>query len=167
MNPGPGTQDKLASTGIVYHGDTGRKTRKYTLDTELFFDARATAEDYQVSGFFKHEEAFTWTCGDNAEMLFELPEEPGDLEMVLRYETFNGLQSVGVWVNEKLVDIYYAEGDMEQIVTIPKGTVTGTKLQIRLELPDARSPYEVGQSNDKRQLALAMKSLVIREATIE
>ena len=65
------------------------------------------------------------------------------------------------------MDIYYAEGEMEQIVTIPKGTVTGTKLQIRLELPDARSPYEVGQSNDKRQLALAMKSLVIREATIE
>ena len=100
-------------------------------------------------------------------MLFELPEEPGDLEMVLRYRTFNGLQSVGVWVNEKLVDIYYAEGEMEQLVTIPKGTVTGTKLRIRLELPDARSPYEVGQSSDKRQLALAMESIVIREAEIE
>ena len=167
VNPGPGTKDKLAPTGIVYHGDTGRKTRKYILDTELFFDARATAEDYQVSGFYEHEANYTWTCGDNAEMLFELPEEPGDLEMVLRYKTFNGMQSVGVWVNEKLVDIYYAEGEMEQIVTIPKGTVTGTKLRIRLELPDARSPYEAGMSNDKRQLALAMESLVIREAELE
>ena len=65
------------------------------------------------------------------------------------------------------MDIYYAEGEMEQIVTIPKGTVTGTKLRIRLELPDARSPYEAGMSNDKRQLALAMESLVIREAELE
>jgi len=167
VNPGPGTEQKLAATGVVYHGDTARKTRKYTLDTELFFDARATAEDYQVSGFYEHEDGFTWTCGNDAEMLFELPEEPGDLEMVLRYRTFNGLQSVGVWVNEKLVDIYYAEGEMEQIVTIPKGTMTGTKLRMRLELPDARSPYEVGQSNDKRKLALAMESLVIRKVELE
>lgn len=162
-----GNERALVRTGVVYHGNTARKTYKYTLNTELFFDARATAEDYQVSGFYEHENGFTWTSGNDAQMLFELPEEPGDLEMVLRYRTFNGLQSVGVWVNEKLVDIYYAEGEMEQLVTIPKGTVTGTKLRIRLELPDARSPYEVGQSNDKRQLALAMESIVIREAEIE
>ncbi|MBQ6287741.1 MAG: hypothetical protein IJK71_00685 [Clostridia bacterium] len=167
VNPGPGTEQKLAATGIVYHGDTARKTRKYTLDTELFFDARATAEDYQVSGFYEHEDGFTWTCGNDAEMLFELPEEPGDLEMVLRYRTFNGLQSVGVWANEKLVDIYYADGEMEELVIIPKGTVTGTQLRIRLELPDARSPAETGEGKDTRILALAMQSLVIREAELE
>ena len=74
---------------------------------------------------------------------------------------------MNVWVNDRLVDIYYANGDTIEYVTIPEGTVTGKELRVRLELPDACSPAEAGLGEDVRQLALSMQSLVIREAEIE
>ena len=163
----PGIGKELKPTGVVYHGDTLHKDRSYIPGTKVYFDSRETAGKYQISGFCSSEVYYTWTNGNTAEMLFEIPEKQGELEMILEYGTFFGEQTVNVWVNERLVDIYYANGDTIQYVTIPEGTVTGKELRIRLELPDACSPVEAGLGEDSRQLALSMKSIVIRKAEIE
>ncbi len=163
----PGIGKELKPTGVVYHGDTLHKDRSYIPGTKVYFDSRETAGKYQISGFCSSEVYYTWTSGNTAEMLFEIPEKQGELEMILEYGTFFGEQTVNVWVNERLVDIYYANGDTIQYVTIPEGTVTGKELRIRLELPEACSPVEAGLGEDSRQLALSMKSIVIRKAEIE
>lgn len=163
----PGIGKELKPTGVVYHGDTLHKDRSYVLGTKVYFDGRDTAGNYQISGFCENEVYYTWTSGNLSEMLFEIPETPGELEMILEYGTFFGEQWVNVWVNDRLVDIYYANGDTIQNVTIPEGTVTGKELRVRLELPDACSPVEAGLGEDRRQLALSMKTLVIREAEME
>ncbi|MBQ6287742.1 MAG: sulfatase-like hydrolase/transferase [Clostridia bacterium] len=163
----PGIGKELKPTGFVYHGDTLHKDRSYVLGTKVYFDSRETAGNYQISGFCANEGYYTWTSGNTSEMLFEIPETSGMLEMILEYGTFFGEQTVNVWVNDRLVDIYYANGDTIEYVTIPEGTVTGKELRVRLELPDACSPAEAGLGEDVRQLALSMQSLVIREAEIE
>ena len=160
----PGIGKELKPTGVVYHGNTLHKDRSYILGTKVYFDSGETAGNYQISGFCDSEVYFTWTSGNTAEMLFEIPETQDELEMILEYGTFFGDQTVNVWVNERLVDIYYANGDTIQYVTIPEGTVTGKELRVRLELPDACSPVDVGMGEDRRQLALSMKSIVIGEA---
>lgn len=167
MIDSPGIGKEMKPTGIVYHGDTLHKDRNYALGTEVFFDAKATAGNYQVAGFYANEGYYTWTSGNNAELLFELPEPPKELEMILEYGTYYGEQCVNVWVNGKLVDIYYANGDTVQYVTIPEGTVAGKEMRIKLELPDACSPAEIGQGEDTRQLALSMRSIVIKEVEDE
>ena len=163
----PGSGKELKPTGVVYHGNTLHKDRSYVLGTKVYFDGRGTAGSYQISGFGANEVYYTWTSGNTAEMLFEIREIPGKLEMILEYGTFFGEQTVNVWVNERLVDIYYANGDTIEYVTIPEGTITGKELRVWLELPDACSPAEVGLGEDRRQLALAMESIVIGEAEEE
>ena len=125
---------------------------------------RDTARPYFVSGISNNEGASVWTLGNDAQMRFEFPEKPGDLQLVMEYLTYNGKQTVEVWVNDQLIDTFVADGPTRQSVRIPADAVAGTELQLRLHLPDACSPASLGRSSDKRLLALNMKSLVIDRA---
>ena len=98
-------------------------------------------------------------------MLFDLPEPPGALVLEMKHSTSNGAQTVEVFVNDRLIETYVADGSTDKSVLIPAGAVAGTELRLRLHLPDAVSPLSLGKSNgDKRILALKMKTLVISPA---
>ena len=160
---GPAADTEAVKTGVVYHEDTLHRTRNYTPGTVLYFDERDTARGFLVSGFSANEGVHTWTDANDAEMTFVLAEAPGALKLELNHGTYNGEQTVGVWVNDQLIDTYTASGDTKHTTLIPAGTVTGAELRLRLHLPDACSPDSLGRSIDKRLLALSMQSLVIRE----
>lgn len=160
---GPALETEPVATGVVYHEDTQRGSRDYALGTKLWFDDRGTARNYIVSGFSWNEGDFTWTDGNDAELLLELGETPGALELVLAHGTFNGSQAVEVYVNNRQVDSYAADGQTEHKTVIPEGTVTGTELRLRLHLPDACAPNTLYTSTDSRLLALSMNSLEIRK----
>ena len=162
---GPVWKTKPQTTGTVYHENTLHLSRDYKPGTTIYFDERDTARSYLVSGFSKNEAIYTWTTGNDAVMLFELPQRPGDMVLSLRHGTYNGEQTVEVWVNDQLLDTYTAKGTIEHSVLIPAGTVTGTELRLRLHLPDAVSPLELGHSTDKRLLALSMNSLTLRNGS--
>ena len=161
---GPVWDSPAEETGTVYHENSLRISRDYVPGTTLYFDERDTARNHILSGFSRNEGIYTWTSGSDAKMLFTLPETPGALQLVLEHSTYDGRQTVEVWVNDKLVETYTASGSTRRIVTIPAGTVTGTELSLRLHLPDAHSPASLGQSSDSRELALSMISLTLRAA---
>ena len=161
---GPVAGQDAVTTGTVYHENTLNLSRAYVPGTVLYFDSRETARNCIVSGFSLNEGKFTWTIGNDAEMTFELPEPTiGTMELVLDHGAFYDEQTVEVWVNEEHIDTYYAVGEGIYSVVIPAYAVEGTELRLRLHLPDACSPAEVGMGDDGRQLALSMRSIVIRE----
>ena len=160
---GPAWDAPPKKTGAVFHEDTLHRTSDYTPGTVLYFDERDTARGYVVSGFSGNEGVHTWTSANDAEMLFTLPDVPGALKLELDHGTYNGTQTVEVWVNGSLVNTYTAAGSGKHSVLIPAGTVTGTELRLRFHLPDACSPESLGRSIDKRLLALSMQSLAIRD----
>ena len=161
---GPVYEAPAVATGVVFHEGTMNSGRAYTPGTTLYFDVRDTARPYFVAGISNNEGASVWTVGNDAQMLFELPEIPGALQLIMEYKTYHGKQTVEVWVNDQLVDTCVAEGQTRHTVRIPAGTVTGTDLRLRLHLPDAYSPASLGRNGDQRLLALNMKSLVIDSA---
>ena len=159
---GPVYESPAVATGVVYHEGTLNATRAYTPGTVLYFDVRDTARPHLVSGIDNNEGANVWTTGHDVQMLFNLPEPPGALQLTMEYGTYNGEQTVEVWVNDQLVDTSVAKGSTRQTVLIPAGVVTGTEIRLRLHLPDAVSPSSLGKGSvDNRLLALKMKSLVI------
>ena len=161
---GPAWEADAIPTGTVYHEDTLHRSRDYILGTTLYFDERDTARNHQVSGFGRNEALMTWTNGHDAEMLFLLQETPGDLILNLNHGTYNGTQTIEIWVNDQLIETYQTIGSTDHSVLIPSGTVTGTELRLRLHLPDAISPVSLGRSTDKRLLGLSMHTLTIRAA---
>ncbi len=162
---GPALETAAVPTGTVYHEDTLHRSRDYVPGTVLYFDERDTARGYIVSGFGRNEALFTWTKANDAEMAFDLPEVPGALTLRMVHGTYQGPQTVEVWVNDRLIETYSSIGSKDQLIRIPAGVVTGTELRLRLHLPDAVSPYSLGtNASDKRLLALSMKSLVISPA---
>ena len=162
---GPVWDTPAKKTGVVYHEDTLRTSRNYTLGTALYFDERDTARPYFVSGFSVNEATLTWTEGNDAEMLFELNEVPGRLLLRTDYSTYNESQTVEVWVNDQLIETYVASGEMHHITDISAGTVPDKELRLRLHLPDACSPASRGIGVDNRLLSLAMNSLTISAYT--
>ena len=161
MIDGPVRETEAVATGVVYHENSLSNSRDYTLGTVLYFNERDTARAHFVKGITNNEGTSVWTVGHDAEMLFTLQEEPGDLKLTMEHGTYDGKQTVEVWVNDRLMDTYTADGATVRSVIIPAGTVEGTELRLRLHLPDARSSSSIGKGTSKRLLGLSMKTLVI------
>ena len=158
---GPVNSTRPEATGVVYHEGTLESSRDYTPGIVLYFDTRETARPYFVSGMANNEGAAIWTSDYDTEFLFRLPETPGDLELKLRYaDTYNGSQTVEVWVNDRLLDTANVNGPSHQTVPVPAGTVTGKEIRLRLHFPDAVSPAELGLSSNRHPRAVSMHSLV-------
>jgi hypothetical protein len=97
-------------------------------------------------------------------MRFELPEAPGALKIRLEHGVIGGTQSVEVWVNGRLAGAYTADRKGTYTVDVPADMVTGKELDIRLHLPDAISPAELGtDESDTRILGLSMESMTIQK----
>jgi len=160
---GPALTAPVIPTGRVFHENTLNRDRSYRPGTTIRFDEQDTARNYLVSGFSKNEGYYTWTLGHDAEMRFELPEAPGALKIRLEHGIIGGKQDVEVWVNDRLAGTYTAEKDGTHTVDVPAELVTGKELNIRLHLPDAISPAELGTNeSDTRILGLSMKSMTIQ-----
>lgn len=147
----------LSDTSLQY------EVENYVLGTELTFNkANNSAKDNCLTGFSEAEEAFTWTNSHTAHMEFYIPNK--DLkDMILEYTcaSFNGKQHVVLYANDKKIAEYDHNGEETKEVTIPAECIGDGELNLRFELPDAKSPKELGMSEDDRTLGLAMEKLVI------
>ena len=99
----------------------------------------------------------TWTISHDAEMLFELSETPGQLQLTMEYLPYNDEQTAEVWINDQLIDSFTASGTTAHSTLIPAGTVTGRELRLRLHLPNACAP----SASDPAPRALSMDTLTI------
>lgn len=129
----------------------------------VYFDTRATGNPYIVTGFRGIEDHFTWTLGNEAELLIPLTRLP-DGDLCLKIETYMKIlatQRVGVEVNEEFLDWYMLSSN-ELYVKIPKSLVETNELRLKLYLPDAARPCDLDSAaTDSSELALALYALTI------
>ena len=156
----------VESTDEIYDEDLQKKAYTYELNTEVYFEKEnATANPYCINGFSYNEKRFTWTNGTKATMRFCIGEVLSDLEVVFEYaKTITSGQRVIVFANGNEVTNFIADGAETKKFVVSSEYVEGGVITLHIELPDAISPKELGNSNDARTLSLAMKSLRILEA---
>lgn len=160
---GTAWEGELRKTGVVYHANTMHLSQEYTLGTPVYFDERDTGRNHIVSGFTRNEGDCTWTEGKDAVLMFKLDKVPGKTELVLDHGTFNGEQRVVVYVNNRAVGNYTANGRTHTVIPIPEGIIQGTEVRIRLHLPDAVSPESLEIGTDERLLGISMNYVALRE----
>lgn len=147
--------------------DLQTQSSLYDLGAKLSFAKTDgdTARPYERSGFSHTENDFTWTVGNRAVMRFLLGAEiKKDLVCVVDYFTFDGDQPVTVYAGDAMLESYTANGQATKSFLIPTSCVKNRVLELVFDLPGARSPAGLGQSDDVRNLALAFKSIVIKES---
>lgn len=154
--------DSFRQTGVVYHGDTFKLNRKYTLGEVIKFTTEATGNKYAVKGISKNENTHTWTDGEEVEFLFNIDKRlRTDLLFTISYSIYSTFQRVMVYSGDVFLGEFKSYGMEERRIIIPCETVNNGKLDIRFILPDAKSPFSEGESSDSRKLALALKTLCI------
>lgn len=137
----------------------------YALGTILSFSkTENTAKEYCVSGFSSPEELFTWTNSKVANMNFKILNGKSS-DFVLEYtcNPFNEKQHIILYANDQKIADYDETGKAAAKIVIPEECIQEGRLNLRFELPDAKSPKELGMSEDVRTLGLAMGKLVISE----
>ncbi len=117
-----------------------------------------------LSGFSKAEPKGCWTNSTEAVLKFMFNEQYSkDVEVTLDYHTFNGEQNVSIFANDIEVESYVADGHETKVFSIPAEYIREGLLDLKFALPDAKSPNDLGMSEDGRDLALFFYSLTITE----
>ncbi len=117
------------------------------------------ASRYVTKGISEAEEAYSWTDGDLFEMQFTYENAPkadfiGEIEVA---RTFNGEKEVSVYVNGKECCKEIVNGDC--IIEFEGQSDEDGIVEISIDLPDSISPLELGESEDYRDLALAIRKI--------
>lgn len=141
----------------------------YRLGELLTFDRGGTGTFFLGSGWSSPEGHGTWSDGTEALVTLELDSAyDAPLEAVVRAEAFasaDGPQHVTLFANEQLVAQWSfpdRERETERAATIPAGVAASGRLELRFQFENPRSPADVGASNDRRSLGLALRTLLIR-----
>lgn len=165
--------DSWEPTNRIYKpGEALVFSQNYTYGTELLFGINGDAQYYQGAGWSIPEEGFTWTDGRNAVLIVEpknVDSELTDLTVTILASPYFGggaidQQRVTVKVNGHYVGewVFDQPGIQQKEVIIPNALLPEQEiLYIAFELPDAVSPKDLGRSEDGRDLALAVHSMVI------
>ena len=141
----------------------GEKSEKKPSEIELgelvsFVGDSYNGAPYTISGMSAPEQGFTWTNGDEVDFHFVLDPETttvcGKIDIA---GVFYEPQEVSVLVNEEEVfsDVVSEAGEIDFRFTVPSDGI----INMKLLLPNSKSPKEVGESDDARDLALMIKSI--------
>lgn len=143
------------------------RTSEYTSGTELFFStSNRNADEYIVSGLNYAEEWGSWTEGDIVKIRFTSTSDSDAFDGTIDCGVYNGSQDIIIMVNNT---------EVKRIIDFEGGLVTfefdnpgkGKCIDVVLELPDAISPIELGESNDQRVLGLGLKRMIFTEKMAE
>lgn len=135
---------------------------KYKLGEKImFFTEERNIDLYVKTGLSHSEENFTWTDGTYLKLVFQLDKESYFKNIHAFFEidrVFCFQQTIRILVNNKVVvdKVVYSGENLEFDFALPEeGIIT-----MDIWLPDAVSPLSLGESQDSRQLALGLKSVV-------
>jgi hypothetical protein len=109
------------------------------------------------------EARWVWSNGNVARM--RLPEPPGPSEIVLDFRLFPfsaptlPSQRVRVSFDGRILGAATFSGEGSLAVIVPRRGGASDPLELEWELPDARSPFEMGHSADIRRLGIALCSI--------
>jgi hypothetical protein len=141
----------------------------YTLGERISFAKDGTGRQFAVTGWSAAEGWGTWSEGPAAVLSFDLGTAPArDLSLEIKGIAYvsrrNPRQQVELVANGlPLEPLVYQRPQRFEVkrITIPRRAFQerGQKLDIEMRFPDARSPRELGYSDDTRPLALGIVSL--------
>ena len=132
----------------------------YTDGEEIIFTQDGyNAYKYVTKGIYEAVESYSWTAGDLFEMQFTYENAPnadfiGEIEVAA---TFNGEQEVDVYVNGKECCKEIINGAC--IIELEGRSDEDGIVEISIDLPNSVSPMELGESEDYRDLALAIRKI--------
>ncbi len=157
--------DDLTLTGRVFHGDSQEPAAPYALGETLYFDLRATARPYLVSGFSSADFQSTWTVGESGRISLPLasPPQSDTLTVEMKFlSIMGGSQRLGVSCGgETVFEDTVTEDEIR--FSFPASLMDGQTLVLDFSYPDAISHLEAGLSEDTRQVAFAVTELTVRD----
>ncbi len=107
----------------------------------------------------------TWTTAQAVRLPLELSGDLGKLYLFMRCDKFVHDQNVTIFANEKPLMKRVVSGRQTFVVPIARRILGGgAKLLLRMELPNAVSPFEMGINDDRRQLGLHIEDFRIESA---
>ncbi len=122
--------------------------------TISFKETNNTAKEYIVEGFSDAEQEFTWTEGERAELEIPVVQSKEDLDLVFHAGGFNGRQRAIFYIDGVKLREMTVGDEGEYKIKIPAKYTDDEIMNISIYLPDAKSPYNIGLSDDKRILGL-------------
>ena len=155
--------EELIPTGRVFHGDSLEAAAPYTLGETLYFDLRATARPYLVSGFSSADFHSTWTVGESGRISLPLARPPRSDALTVEMKFLSimgGSQRLRVDCGGQTV----FEGTVTDYTlrfSFPASLVQDQTLTLDFTYPDAISHLEAGLSEDTRQVAFAVTELTV------
>ncbi|WP_426177091.1 hypothetical protein [Massilia sp. TWR1-2-2] len=117
-----------------------------------------------LQGFGDREQYSTWTIAMEASMSCPVPLIAGKAPSHIEIDAAAFLNKVAsqraiVSVNGAAPMTFVFDAAEPKKITVPLTGTVGEQVEIRLTLPDARSPQELGLSGDQRKLGLALRAL--------
>lgn len=155
--------EELIPTGRVFHGNSLEAAAPYTLGETLYFDLRATARPYLVSGFSSADFHSTWTVGESGRISLPLTRLPRSDTLTVEMKFLSimgGSQRLRVDCGGQTV----FEGTVTDYTlrfSFPASLVQDQTLTLDFAYPDAISHLEAGLSEDTRQVAFAVTELTV------
>ena len=155
--------EELIPTGRVFHGDSLEAAAPYTLGETLYFDLRATARPYLVSGFSSADFHSTWTVGESGRISLPLARLPRSDTLTVEMKFLSimgGSQRLRVDCGGQTV----FEGTVTDYTlrfSFPASLVQDQALTLDFTYPDAISHLKAGLSEDTRQVAFAVTELTV------
>lgn len=155
--------EELIPTGRVFHGNSLEAAAPYTLGETLYFDLRATARPYLVSGFSSADFHSTWTVGESGRISLPLARPPRSDTLTVEMKFLSimgGSQRLRVDCGGQTV----FEGTVTDYTlrfSFPASLVQDQTLTLDFTYPDAISHLEAGLSGDTRQVAFAVTELTV------
>lgn len=155
--------EELIPTGRVFHGDSLEAAAPYTLGETLYFDLRATARPYLVSGFSSADFHSTWTVGESGRISLPLARPPRSDTLTVEMKFLSimgGSQRLRVDCGGQTV----FEGTVTDYTlrfSFPASLVQDQTLTLDFTYPDAISHLEAGLSEDTRQVAFAVTEITV------
>ena len=164
--PDQGTQPP--PPGMFIRTLSVKESEPYKFGTQIDFHRTGAARDYLVRGWNKSNDQYTWTLGKEAVLKIPVRNAKNDLLLTLDVFPYLGEgklkhQRVRLKANRRFLEEQRITKAGEFFFVIPKGLIADGFLELLFELPDARSPEELGISEDPSQYALAFRSLRIEE----
>ncbi len=121
-------------------------------------------EKYLISGFSKSESKFRWSIGSTSQIQARCKKESyGDLQVLINYAKVYRPQVLTIQVNGQDIGSFSLPDESEICFTIPRNMIQDDMVQITIHYSNPISPESQGESNDKRKLAVAYKTIEIRD----
>lgn len=140
---------------------------QYTLGNEIYFDGTsADAHRYFIEGMSGTEDGFAWTQGNQTRFFASISTQTESdllLQVNLRM-IFNAPQRLIVTHEDQvLFDESIENVDNPIAIHIPAEYIQDQVVDLIFQIPDAISPEALEMSEDKRDLAFAIESFLIKE----